>query len=188
MLIGFTGAQCTGKTTLLNMCKNTLSNYNFVDEVTRKVGRMGRVINEQGDDLTQLFILKEHLVNHVIPDDENWILDRCIVDGYVYTRWLFEQGRVSGWVLNHAGCLLSMLGERLDHILYTCPDNIPMEDDGGRSINKQFRDEIIDIYEKLFNSTMLVPGVDTWKHKVIKLSGTPEQRMNQITTLINNEQ
>ena len=88
MLLGFTGAQCTGKTTLLNMCKDTFNNYKFVDEVTRKVGRMGHVINEQGDDVTQLFILKEHLTNHVIPPDENWVLDRCVVDGYVYTRWL----------------------------------------------------------------------------------------------------
>ena len=63
MLISFTGAQSTGKTTLLNEFKKlNLDNWNYVDEVTRKVGRMGHVINEHGDNITQLFILKEHLV------------------------------------------------------------------------------------------------------------------------------
>ena len=187
MLLGFTGAQCTGKTTLLNMCKDTFNNYKFVDEVTRKVGRMGHVINEQGDDVTQLFILKEHLTNHVIPPDENWVLDRCVVDGYVYTRWLYEQGRVSSWVLSYAGNLLSMLGDRLDHILYTCPDNIPIEADGGRSVDKQFRDDIINIYDSLINNSAYLPGKDTWRNKVVKLSGSPEQRMYQIVTLINEQ-
>lgn len=187
MLIGFTGAQCTGKTTLLNMCKDSFDDYKFVNEVTRKVGRMGHVINEQGDDMTQLFILKEHLVNHVIPDDENWILDRCILDGYVYTRWLFNQGRVNAWVLTYATNLLSLLANKLDYIFYTCPDDIPIEDDGGRSVDEQFRNDILKIYEKLLNSPAYVPGADNWKHKVVKLSGTPEQRMNRITTLLNEQ-
>ena len=132
MLIGFTGAQCTGKTTLLNLLKKKLSNskwtksndgvyrneWNFVPEVTRKVMREGLKINEAGDDVTQLFILKEHLQNHVVDVNDKWILDRCILDGYVFTRWLYEQGSVEKWVLNYACNLLSMLGERLDHILY----------------------------------------------------------------------
>ena len=100
MLIGFTGAQCTGKTTLLNLLKEDLcgnkfkkasdgvyrDEWNFVPEVTRKVMREGLSINEDGDNLTQLFILKEHLQNHVVASSEKWILDRCILDGYVFTK------------------------------------------------------------------------------------------------------
>lgn len=185
MLIGFTGAQCTGKTTLLNLLmKKTSSDWKFVPEVTRKVMRGGMKINEDGDNITQLFILKEHLQNHIVSEDDNWILDRCILDGYVFTRWLYEQGSVDKWVLTYACGLLSMLGKNLDYILYTEPDDIPIEDDGERSINVQFRNDIIDIYEDILSSSMSTPGIDTWRDKVIRLSGSVDQRMNTIESIL----
>lgn len=207
MLISFTGAQCTGKTTLLKKCKKTLcgkkfvkdnkdgtyrDQWNFVDEVTRKVMREdGLNINEDGDNLTQLFILKEHLQNHVVPGSEKWILDRCILDGYVYTRWLWNQGSVDKWILEYAGAMLSMLGKRLDAIFYTEPDDIPIEDDGERSIDKSFRDDIIGIYEEVMESSVSTPGRDTWRKKVVRLSGTVDERMSTINsniqTLLKNE-
>ena len=199
MLIGFTGAQCTGKTTLLNLLKDRLcgnkwtqgsdgvyrDDWSFVPEVTRKVMREGLKINESGDDLTQLFILKEHLQNHTVNENENWILDRCILDGYVFTRWLHEQGSVQRWVLNYACGLLSMLGERLDYILYTEPDDIPIEDDGERSVNSQFRNDIVDIYEEIIGCSMSTPGRDTWRGKIVRLSGSVEQRMETIDSILN---
>jgi len=198
MLIGFTGAQCTGKTTLLKLLKQQLcgekwtkgsdgvyrDEWNFVPEVTRKVMREGMSINEDGDNLTQLFILKEHLQNHVVSTDHNWILDRCILDGYVFTKWLWRQGSVDKWVMEHSCHLLSMLGDRLDHILYTEPDDIPMEDDGERSVNVEFRNDIIKIYEDLMDCSMSTPGRDTWRNKIIRLSGSVEERMETINKIL----
>ena len=186
MLIGFTGAQCTGKTTLLNILELSLSDsgWKFVPEVTRKVMREGLSINEDGDNLTQLFILKEHLQNHVISEDENWILDRCILDGYVFTKWLYNEGSVDKWVMDYACCLLSMLGKKLDYILYTEPDDIPIEDDGERSVNVEFRNDIIRIYEDLMNNSASTPGIDTWRSKIVRLSGDVDQRMDIIKSII----
>lgn len=186
MLIGFTGAQCTGKTTLLNLLELSLSEFgwNFVPEVTRKVMREGLSINEDGDNMTQLFILKEHLQNHVVSNDENWILDRCILDGYVFTKWLYKQGTVDKWVLDYACALLSMLGNKLDYILYTEPDDIPIEDDGERSINVEFRNDIINIYEDLMNNSAATPGRDTWRNKIIRLSGSVDERMETIESIL----
>ncbi len=198
MLIGFTGAQCTGKTTLLKLLRQQLCGekwtrgsdgvyrdaWNFVPEVTRKVMREGLSINEDGDNLTQLFILKEHLQNHVVSPDHNWILDRCILDGYVFTKWLWRRGTVDKWVMEHSCHLLSMLGDRLDHILYTEPDDIPMEDDGERSVNVEFRNDIIKIYEDLMDCSMSTPGRDTWRNKIIRLSGSVEERMETINKIL----
>ena len=197
MLIGFTGAQSTGKTTLLNRCKKELRSkeftkteadgittwgdkWKFVDEVTRKVMRQGWSINEDGDNLTQLFILKEHLQNHTTPKTENWVLDRCILDGYVYTRWLKEQGAVDTWVLTYAGNLLSILGKHLDVIFYTEPGDVPIEDDGERSVDVDFRNDIIKIYEELMTASVSTPGRDTWRKKIVRLSGTVDERMKTI--------
>ena len=66
MLVSFTGAQSTGKTTLLDVCAKAVLNddvihqpvnhWVFVPEVTRMIKRTHNVdINEQGTDDTQLF-------------------------------------------------------------------------------------------------------------------------------------
>ena len=89
MRVSFTGAQSTGKTTLLNKCKEIYKDYKFVDEVTRYVRRTYDVkINEIGGTETQLYILAEHIKNH-LRTEENLMLDRCILDGYVYTKYQY---------------------------------------------------------------------------------------------------
>ena len=175
MLIGFTGAQCTGKTTLLQKCKQYFlveNNWNYIDEVTRKVKRLGHKINTDGDDLTQLFILSEHLRNHTYP--ESYILDRCILDGYVYSSCLSRRGVVSEWVTTYACELLNLLVCNLDIIFYTQPEDVRLVSDGTRSIDFKFRQDIINRYEDLFAQDYW------WMDKVVRLSGTVDERMNTI--------
>lgn len=174
MLIGFTGAQCTGKTTLLKECKrrDLFSKYNFVDEVTRKVMRQGHKINLDGNDLTQLKILNEHIDNHTAVGD--WILDRCILDGYVYTSCLNRNGLVNDWVTRYACDLMTMLVDRLDVIFYTQPEDVPLIGDGTRSIDMNFRQDIINRYEDLFAQDYY------WVDKVVRLHGDVDDRMTKL--------
>lgn len=174
MLVSFTGAQSTGKTTLLTACCNTtfFRRFHCVTEVTRKIRREYNLdINEEGDNVTQLFILREHLHNHYLRG--NALLDRCILDGVVYTQYLTNHGKVAPWVYRYALELLNLLGPRLDVVFYTSPDDIPIEDDGERSIDKSFRNEIIDIFE----TYMRVPIL---KGKVVRLEGDVATRMDVI--------
>lgn len=179
MLVGFTGAQCTGKTTLLKRCKDELMDWSFVDEVTRKVQRMGHAINEQGDDLTQLFILNEHLINHTRDTSDNSLmLDRCILDGYIYTKWLGHSGHVSGWLTEYACNLLALLADRLDVIFYTQPEDVPLVNDNVRSVNAKFRQDIVEMYEDLFACDY------HWMDRVVRLTGSVDDRMETILNKI----
>ncbi len=178
MLIGFTGAQSTGKTTLLNKCKSQFNNnWSFVDEVTRKVLRKGHKINLNGDNITQLLILNEHLQNHIRLDD--CILDRCILDGYVYSCCLNRRGLIDNWVCEYACKMLTELVTNLDIIFYTEPSDVKLVDDGTRSIDPNFRKEIIDRYEELFNEKYF------WQPRVVRLYGDVEERMETINFKIN---
>jgi nicotinamide riboside kinase len=175
-LISFTGAQSSGKTTLLNKCKDELpGKWYYVDEVTRYVKRRyGESINEQGTDMTQLMIINTHiensyLINTLDNSYDGVILDRCIVDGLVYTEWLHEQGHVSKWVLDYAKEIYNLLLPKLDIILYTDP-NIPLIDDGERSINVEFKNDIVQKFENIFNTTIL------YAHKLSILSGDVDSR------------
>lgn len=176
MLISFTGAQSSGKTTLLQLARvdPLFRKWSFVPEVTRIVKRMGFDINELGDSTTQLFILSEHLKNH--HHKTNTVLDRCIIDGLVYTRYLCDIGRVEKWVYQYAKQLFDMLIDRVDIIFYTSPD-IPLVDDGERSVDVEFRDKII----KIFDEVLQQPNL---QHKIVRLQGDVNERYNLLKQTI----
>lgn len=176
MRVSFTGAQSTGKTTLLNKCKEVYKDYKFVDEVTRYVRRTYDVkINEIGGTETQLYILAEHIKNHLKPE-ENLILDRCILDGYVYTKYQVIQGKVSHSVLEAFNGVYNVLMDKLDYIFYTDPSDVKLVDDGERSTDFKFRDDIINLFEDLITYKMSPKNKD----KIIRLKGTVEKRMQTI--------
>ena len=83
-------------------------------------------------------------------------------------------------VAHHAEYMFNKLLPKLDIVFYTEPTDVPVEDDGERSINKEFRDDIIDIYENLFKYSFSTRGKDTWRSKVVTLSGSVEDRMKII--------
>jgi len=107
-------------------------------------------------------------------------LDRCIVDGYIYTKWLYDQGKVDDWVLKYAKDLHDVLIEKLDVIFYTEPDDIKLEDDGERSTCESFRNDILKMYEEYL----------TWnpksRKKLVRLSGTVEERFKTIQKTFEN--
>ena len=175
MKIAFTGAQSTGKTTLLKELKRDpdLSlKYDFRDEITRRMQKKGLSINEGGNDITQLLIMNSHIKNSLI---DNVIMDRCVLDGLVYTDWMYRKSKVQQWVIEYADNVFKMLIDRYDHIFSLAPE-FDIEDDGVRSTDIDFRNEIVILFEKY---------IKAWNIPVIKLTGTVEQRLNKIKETIN---
>ena len=175
MKIAFTGAQSTGKTTLLKELKRDpeLSlKYDFRDEITRRMQKKGLSINESGNDITQLLIMNSHIKNSLI---DNVIMDRCALDGLVYTDWMYRKGKIQQWVIEYADNVFKMLIDRYDYIFYLVPE-FDIEDDGVRSTDIDFRNEIVILFEQY---------IKAWNIPVIKLTGTVEQRLNKIKETIN---
>lgn len=180
MVISFTGAQSTGKTTLLNECKVVYGDdYHFIDEVTRLVKRNYNVpINEEGTDITQLFIINTHIENAFRVYDEQKkgvILDRCIIDGLVYTGYLALEGKISKWVFKYAKNVFDLLIPKVDKIFYTHPGDVELVADGERSTDLEFRRKIIDLFELVFEMYD-----DKLKNKIVILKGSVAERMEQI--------
>jgi nicotinamide riboside kinase len=179
MIISFTGAQSTGKSTLFNECKKDgrFNDFNYEPEITRYVKKKYNLaINEGGDDITQLAILNRHMYNYLEYKDKDVLLDRCIVDGLVYTSYQYLTNRVSEEVSEYATFLFEKLIDKLDIIFYTEPE-IPLVDDGERSVNKEFRDKIVELFEE---------AIKHFNIPVVRLSGTKEERMTTIYKTIDN--
>ncbi len=183
MRVSFTGAQSTGKTTLLNKCKDLYKDYKFVDEVTRYVRKTYDVkINEIGGTETQLYILAEHIKNHLRPE-KNLMLDRCILDGYVYTKYQVVNGKVSEQILHAFNGVYGVLIDKLDYIFYTDPNDVKLVDDGERSIDYKFREDIIAMFEDLITYKMSPVN----RKKIIRLSGSVDERMETIKEYLKHE-
>ena len=170
MIITFTGAQSTGKSTLLNECSKDgrFNHYNFVPEITRGLKKKYNLtINENGDEYTQLFCINSHLENYLSHKDDKVVLDRCALDALVYTTYQYHTGKVSEWVLEYATNLFESLKDKYDIIFYTEAD-IDLVEDGERSSSNEFRDTIVNLFEE---------AIDHYNLKVVRLKGTVEERM-----------
>lgn len=179
MIISFTGAQSTGKSTLFNECKKDkrFDNFSYEPEITRYVKKKYNLsINEDGDDITQLAILNRHLYNYLEYKDKDVLLDRCIVDGLVYTAYQHCTDKVSVEVADYATFLFQKLIDKIDIIFYTEPE-IPLVDDGERSVNAEFRDKVVQLFEE---------AIDHFKIPVVRLSGSLDERMKTIYKTLDN--
>ena len=185
MIFSFTGAQSTGKTTLLNHLHKCNGDYpfDFVPEVTRLVMRDYEMpINENGDDLTQLLIMTEHVRNVYRNKANNLIrgvhqiFDRCALDGIVYSLWLQHNDKISRRCYDACDLIYEELKDKYNIIFYTSPDDVKLVDDGERSVNVKFRNDIINTF-----NIFLDRGYDG---EVVVLKGSVEERLKTIKSAL----
>lgn len=174
MLISFSGPQSSGKSTLLNLMQELSPAWSFIPEITRLVKREYNLpINELGGDITQTMIMCEHLRNAYIKRDNITVLDRCSLDGIVYTHWLCDKRKVTMGIYSHAKYVFDSTIDRYDTIFYTSPHDVPIVDDGERSTNIEFREEITDLFERY------MANIPT--DKIFRVTGSIKERLCQIT-------
>ena len=188
MIFSFTGAQCTGKTTLLKHLYKENGDYPFVfiPEVTRLIRREYNMpINESGDDLTQMLIMTEHIRNvfrdradHIVRGIHQ-IFDRCALDGIVYSEWLLNEGKISRSCYEGCELIWKKLKNRYDVIFYTNPEDVKLVDDGERSVDKYFREDIIGLFDMYLQYNIIEDGP-----RVVCLEGSVKERLETIKSTL----
>ena len=188
MIFSFTGAQCTGKTTLLKHLYKENGDYPFVfvPEVTRLIRREYNMpINESGDDLTQMLIMTEHVRNifrdradHIVRGIHQ-ILDRCALDGIVYSHYLLDKGKINRATYDACELIYKKLINKYDVIFYTSHEDVELVDDGERSVDKFFREDIIGLFDMYMQYNIIEKGP-----RVVHLEGTVEERLKTIKSTL----
>ena len=188
MIFSFTGAQCTGKTTLLKHLYKENGDYPFlfIPEVTRLIKREYNMpINESGDDLTQMLIMTEH-VRNIFRDRADYIvrgvhqiLDRCALDGIVYSHYLLDKGKINRATYDACDLIYKKLINKYDVIFYTSHEDVELVDDGERSVDKIFREDIIGLFDMYMQYNIIEKGP-----RVVHLEGTVEERLKTIKSTL----
>lgn len=169
--VAFSGAQSTGKTTLLNALRESadFKDSKFWDEITRQIKEQGFEINEQGTDATQLKIMQEHKRRVQANDSGLVIFDRCSLDGLVYTQYLYNRGQLTKETLDEATKGFEETISSWDAIFFLRPE-FEMVDDGVRSVNVEFHRNIVFLFDHF---------IEKYNLQVIQLTGSVEDRVNQ---------
>lgn len=150
MRIAIIGAQCTGKSTLLDKVKESgiLSpGYIFCEEVVRKLVKEKQIlINKEGDFESQKAIFYAHLDN--ARENIDMVTDRSCIDAWVYTLYNREQFNVAE--LNELNFLFVHTLAFYDKIFYL-PVEFELESDGFRSLDKEFQAAIDEKFRYILN-------------------------------------
>lgn len=150
MKISISGSQCTGKTTLIQSLKlqDIFKSYYFAEEVVRSLKRKAEekgevfLFNKQYNKESQDAIFQEHINN---LQHENLIADRSLLDAFVYTTYGFYKGEVpSQDFVNYEQIFLQHI--KSYDVFFFLPISFDLVEDGIRSNDKKFREEIEEIF------------------------------------------
>ena len=171
--IALVGASSVGKTTVYELLKDRLPEFNFINESTRTVGKYGFPINEQGTSETQLAISSFHLEALLQPGDV--VLDRCYLDLVVYSTYMEN---ISDSTYNYILDTWMRVMNQYTHFIYF-PIEFLSKDDGIRSVNEEWRTKIDNHFRTALESRKQMEGKD-----YLIVTGSPQERVEQIINYI----
>lgn len=186
MKIAFSGPQASGKSTIIkNLLDNHLNkqDYTFIKGGARKLKDLGFEINEKGDDLSQVLLFNNYIDDLVIKpkqyNTKNFIYDRWLMDGVVYSEWSTSIGKNKPWVFDYGLLMLRMLCTEIDIVFYCDPNGVPVENDNYRNIDLEYRNIITSIFENYMKE-----HVAPFK-KLVRLTGSLQDRTAKVLKEIN---
>ena len=174
MKIGFCGTMSVGKTTLVNALKkeSEFKDYTFRTERSKYLNSMGIPLNTDSTLKGQLVFAAERAAELM---QEKMITDRTIIDVMAFCELSKSMSKAEK---DHINGVLWHLIKEYDIIFHIDDLSIPIEDNGVRETNKDYRLDIHQKISSILGMYKYMPG------KVIKISGTTEERINQIKTTL----
>lgn len=142
MKICLLGTQGVGKTTLVNLYKDK---YSIIDGVARRCIAAGHNSSERGDAAGQRAIFNAYL--RALDEDGDYISTRSVIDVLAYTRYLAKQRKddeLSFLALLQKDLVKNWLRRTPDVSICYIPIEFELEDDGVRSVDKNYQKAIDD--------------------------------------------
>lgn len=175
--IVFTGAQGTGKTTVLKEFEK--KGMKVITEVVRRLAKTGVKINKDGDEdgQTKIFEVYEYELGYPSNPIDGYISDRCLVDVIAYSMYLAEQGKVSDeFVKDQMNKLIKFKNENPDIAYCYFPIEFDVVADGIRDTDEEFRAAIAHNIIAVMQEAGIQP---------IIVKGTVEERVAKVQRVIN---
>jgi deoxyadenosine/deoxycytidine kinase len=172
--IGFTGTVSVGKTTLVNALKELpqFKDYNFATERSKYLRDLGIPLNTDSTLKGQAIFLAERC-SELLQD--SLITDRTLIDVISFTNLAKS---ITVKEADDFERLASNLLKEYDYIFYISPEGIPVEDNGIRTTDLEYRNKIDKNIKKIIRKYK--SSIKNYH----EISGTTEERIKQILDVI----
>ena len=170
MKIGFCGTMSVGKTTLVNALKelDEFKDYTFRTERSKYLRDLGIPLNTDSTLKGQTIFLAERAAELL---QENIITDRTVIDVIAFSRLSNQMDLEEKHMIED---LLCELIQDYDIIFHIDDLNIPIENNGIRETNEEYREKIA---EEIDN---IIKEYESDFKRIVRISGTTEERVNQV--------
>jgi deoxyadenosine/deoxycytidine kinase len=168
MRIGLCGTISVGKTTLVNALKELeqFKDYETATERSKYLRDQGISLNTDSTLKGQLVFAAERSIELMKP---NIITDRTLYDVCAFT---LSAKSIEWYEKRYFTEILMSLRNEYDAIIYVSPEGVEIEDNGVRTTDAKYRDQIDFIIREML--------VEYPPNKLIKIQGTTEQRISTI--------
>ena len=175
MKIGFCGTMSVGKTTLVNALKELpeFKDYKFATERSKYLSSLGIPLNTDSTLKGQLVFAAERSAELM---QEKMITDRTIIDVMAFCELSDSMDSAEKQHIN--GVLWHLIKE-YDIIFYVSPEGVEIEDNGVRETNSEYRNKIDSKIKEIITEYRD-------QCKVVNISGTTKDRVNQIKSVLDN--
>ena len=166
--IGLCGTISVGKTTLVNALKELeqFKDYETATERSKYLRDQGISLNTDSTLKGQLVFAAERSIELMKP---NIITDRTLYDVCAFT---LSAKSIEWYEKRYFTEILMSLRNEYDAIIYVSPEGVEIEDNGVRTTDAKYREQIDFIIREML--------VEYPPNKLIKIQGTTEQRISTI--------
>ena len=197
MRISISGAQNTGKSTLVRSFLHTWTNYNTPKETYRKKLKESNLDHSSNTTPETQKVILDSMIDHMMNStvDDNVIYDRCPLDVLCYTMWAGEKG-ITGFNDEFLTEQINIVKEsmRFLDIIFLCKynNNLDPVADDQRDIDRGYITEMNNIFESLYQQYKQNLEADIFFPKddspcVIKLPNKQQQRIDMISEYVTPE-
>lgn len=174
MKIAVVGPQNTGKTTFIQDFIREYPSFSLPTHTYRDIIKeRGMSLNKETTIETQTAI-RGFMVEQAVSSQGDVIMDRCLIDNYVYTVWKTKRGEIGEYFKTETFLVLVNNLKHYDKILFIPFDHtIPLVDSTNRNIDPTYIRDINALFiEVLLQISKLC--------NITVISGSREERMNTV--------